>query len=138
MFAVDRQNGNSLFGGEPHDNMSGGDQCLLVCECDLFSAFNGGDCGSYADHAHDGPECLCVRVQQFILRVVGAEVQTEGHAALDNAPCEICNRDLDDRPVACKGLELRDEADLLALLVIDLDDFLCGNAGDNKERNCHK
>ena len=73
MFAVDRQNGNSLFGGEPHDNMSGGDQCLLVCECDLFSAFDRGDCGPYAYHAHDGGD-------EIFIPVHGCRVQDPFHA----------------------------------------------------------
>ena len=90
------------------------------------------------NHAADRPDGLGVGVQQIIACIVRTEVQTEGHTALNDAPAEIRNRDLDDWPVALEDFKLLDKADLFRFLHVHLDDFLGGQDGDDEERRCEE
>ena len=51
-------------------------QCLLVGERDLFTAFNRGDCGPDADHAHDGGD-------EIFISVHGGHFQKPVHTGQD-------------------------------------------------------
>ena len=61
VLTVDRQDGDSLFGRQRHDDMPRGDQGLLVGQGDLFAALDRGDGRPDAHHAHDrGDEIFAV------------------------------------------------------------------------------
>ena len=52
MFGVYRKDLHTHFLCQRHDNVTGCDQCLLICQSNVFSCFHGSDGRPDTDHSH--------------------------------------------------------------------------------------